>query len=210
MRRTLAATVLLALLAGAFGTPSRGRAAHLRPSGKVPRLVRAALPALRAARFPVLVPARDFDGVDLERGSHAYVRAMANAHHYEIEIDVTPACNGANVCSAGHFGAADAAYRRQAGYDRKADPFAVRPHAPDAAERADIARGMAIVDRPVRLVDGGIGYYSEIHSGGGGGGTSALRFARDGVVYLIGTRISNQASLVRIANRALALGAISP
>ncbi len=172
--------------------------------GTVPSIFTPALPALHKATFPVLLPT-EFDGTTYKRGD-AFTVATGDAHHYEVQVNLAPDCNGANVCSAGSFGAFDATYRRT--HTSQDDNVASGPRTPDADDREAIKSGREVFDRPARLEGGAIGYYSEFVSGADDGGNSTLRWMQGGVVYVVTTRISTQKSLVATANSAIANGAL--
>jgi hypothetical protein len=171
--------------------------------GTVPAIFKPVLTTLHKATFPVLLPT-EFDGTTYKRGD-AFTVATGDAHHYEIQVNLAPDCNGANVCSAGSFGAFDATYRRS----HKSDDDAVAgPRTPDSDDREAIKSGREVFDRPAKLKNGAIGYYSEFVSGASDGGNSSLRWTQGGVVYVVNTRISTQKSLVATANSAIANGAL--
>jgi hypothetical protein len=172
--------------------------------GSVPAIFAPTLRTLHKATFPVLLPT-EFDGTTYKRGD-AFTLATADAHHYNVQVNLSPDCNGANVCSAGSFGAFDATYRRTHRSDD--DNVATTPRKPDADDREAIKNGREILDRPTRLKGGAIGYYSEYISGASDGGNSTLRWTQGGVVYVVTTRISTQKSLVATANSAIANGAL--
>jgi hypothetical protein len=162
------------------------------------------LPTLRKATFPVLVPT-EFDGLTYRVGE-IFPVATSDAHHYEVQVNLSRDCQGENVCSAGSFSAYDATYRK--GHTSKYELIPTGPRVPDADDRASIRAGSEILDRPTKLLGGAIGYYSEAISGASDGGMSSIRWMQNGVVYQIYTRISNQKSLVATANSAIANGAI--
>jgi hypothetical protein len=172
--------------------------------GTVPDIFKPTLTTLHKATFPVLLPT-EFDGTTYKRGG-AFTVATGDAHHYEIQVNLAPDCNGANVCSAGSFGAFDATYRRA--HHSNDDDVATGPRTPDADDREAIKSGREVFDRPARLRGGAIGYYSEFVSGASDGGNSSLRWTQGGVVYVVNTRISTQKSLVATANSAIANGAL--
>ena len=117
-----------------------------------------------------------FDGVGLSKG--IFVVATHAADRYEMRFDYAPDCNGANVCSAGSFSGIRSA----------------PPSTPGANER------------PVKLADGSLAYYSEGRSGASDGGNSRLRWSHGGVCYTIESRISSAAKLAETANSAIRNG----
>lgn len=173
---------------------------------KISRAFQGAVPRLRAAQIPVLLPTR-FGYVSLNDAS-LFVRTTASAHHYVVRLDYVADCNGANVCSAGSFGGADTTYVRA--HPDEANDYLRGPRKPaDADERDAIRSGQEILDRSTRLASGLTGYYSEFNSGAGGGGNSTLRWWQSDVAYSILTRISTQANLQEIANSAIRNGPIA-
>jgi hypothetical protein len=171
-------------------------------SGNVPRVYRAIVPTLRKVAFPVLLPT-ELDGARLRKGD-IFPDADADAHHYEVQFNLTPDCRGADACSNGSFAAYDATYRKTHTDDLEAAPTVART--PTAEDRQDIASGREILDRPTRLRGGTIGYYSESISGAADGGTSSIRWMHGGVVYELYTRVDSQKSLAAAANSAIENG----
>lgn len=176
-------------------------------SGRVALIFRNALGKLSGVRVPILLPTHFGALVSLNDKS-LVVKTTASAHRYELRIDYTSDCNGANVCSAGSFGGADATYVRD--HPNEARDYASGPRAPaDADEREAIRAGQEILDRRTPLVSGLIGYYSQYDSGAGGGGNSLLRWRQNGAFYTILTLISTQSNLQAIADSAIRNGPIT-
>ncbi len=172
-------------------------------SGAGPRIPKAfahAVPALRIVTFPVLLPTT-FDGIDLDR-DRVFAAVDASAHHYAVQVNLAPDCNGANVCSAGSIEGYDAVYRRA--HPDLVDP--VTPRTPDADDRVTIRRHRMILDMRVPLARGLTGLYSEAVSGADDGGNSTLRWNDRGIEYALVTRISDRAQLIRIADSAIRNG----
>ena len=186
--------LIVALYAGA--TALAGAAAY------IPKAFARAVPSLRVVAFPVLLPTV-FDGIDLDR-DRIYAPADASPHHYSVQVNFAPDCNGANVCSAGSIEAYDAAYRRA--HPNLVEP--ATPRAPGTDDRASIRDHHMILDLPVPLARALTGFYTEAVSGADDGGNSDLRWNDRGIEYELATRISSRAHLVRIANSAIRNGPI--
>ena len=175
-------------------------------AARVASALKPALGVLRHTTIPVLLPTY-FGPAPLGDGHKLFVKAKADAHHYELELDYSADCNGANVCSEGSIVAGDRIYRAALSKDQLLEtPLVDGPRKPSKDDLEAIRDNHAIFDKRVALSSGFAGYYNEAPSGASAGGNSSVRFTRRGVVYLITTRISDQKTLVRIANSMFANG----
>ncbi len=146
----------------------------------------------------------ELNGARLRVGDIFPTVIAADAHHYVVQFDLTRDCMGADDCSDGHFHAYDSAYRESHRSGYAAVPTG--PRAPDADARRDIASGREILDRPTRLRDGTIGYYSKSISGAADGGVSSIRWMHGDIVYELFTRVDRQQNLAAAANSAIENG----
>jgi hypothetical protein len=167
---------------------------------RIPAAFRHAIPSLRRVTFPVLLPTM-FDGYDLDK-DHLYVRVIASPHYYELQVNLAPVCDGANICSAGSIKTYDAAYRRS--HEDSVEPVSARKVAVD--DLPLIRNHHLILDAPVTLARGLTGLYTEAHSGADDGGNSYLRWNDGGIEYVVSTRISTRLSLTQIAGSAIRSG----
>lgn len=178
-------------------------------AARVPKVFRPFLNTLSWTHVPILLPTY-FGPAKLDDPKVIFVRASASADHYEVQLNDADMCNGANVCSEGSIRAGGAAYRARLTPDEAiSDPVLdPGPRKPAKDDLDAIRAHREIFDHKVALAGGLVGYYSEFISGASAGGNSYLRFVRNGIVYSIATRISDQATLVRIANSMIENGVV--